>query len=96
MYDDLLMFPIIGWEVTMVPSEGMICVRFPFLASPLEKLTEADPGKPHVMHAEQAREFRDALTRMIQRIDDYETKPRLSVNRAGAPIGADPLPISNA
>lgn len=80
----------------MVPSEGMICVRLPFLASPFEKLTEANPGKPHVMHAEQAREFRDALTRMIQRIDDYESEGHLSGNRAGAPIGSEPLPISNA
>ena len=96
MYDDLLMFPIIGWEITMVPSEGVICVRLPFLASPLETLTEANPGKPHVMHLEQAREFRDALTRMIQRIDDYGSEPRLSVSRAGAPLDAEPLPISNA
>lgn len=79
MHDDLLMFPIIGWEITMVPTEGMICVRLPFLAAPFENLTEADPGKPHVMHTEQARELRDALTNMIQRIDDYESELRLSV-----------------
>ena len=40
MHDDLLMFPIVGWEITMVPTEGMICVRLPYLASPFEKLSE--------------------------------------------------------
>lgn len=80
----------------MVPTEGMICVRLPFLAAPFENLTEADPGKPHVMHTEQARELRDALTNMIQRIDDYESELRLSANYAATPIGPVPLLISSA
>ena len=91
--DDLLMFPIVGWEITMVPTEGMICVRLPYLAFPFDKLTETEPGKPHAMHADQAREIRDALTRMIQRIDDHDSKFHLSVNRAGASVDSDPITI---
>ena len=87
------MFPIVGWEITMVPTEGMICVRLPYLAFPFDKLTETEPGKPHAMHVDQAREIRDALTRMIQRIDDHDSKPHLSVNRAGASVDSDPIPI---
>jgi hypothetical protein len=91
--DDLLMFPIVGWEITMVPTEGMICVRLPYLAFPFDKLTETEAGKPHAMHADQAREIRDALTRMIQRIDDHDAKSHLSANRAGASVDSDPIPI---
>ena len=75
MNDYLLQFPIVGWDITTLPSEGIICIRLPFLPSDFEKLAEADPGKPHAVHVEQAREFRDALTRAILRIDDYESGP---------------------
>ena len=96
MHDDLLMFPIVGWEITVVPTEGMICVRLPYLASPFEKLTEAEPGKPHAMHADQAREIRDALTRMIQEIDDHDSKSQPSVNCTGAAVDSNPVTTRNA
>lgn len=90
MHDDLLIFPIIGWKISTLPEEGIICVRFTFLTSESEKLSEAEPGKPHAMHAEQAREFRDALTGMIQRIEDYESEPRLWGNHINPPEKASP------
>jgi hypothetical protein len=77
MHDHLLAFPIIGWEVTTLPSEGIVCVRLPYLPLEHENLAEAHSGKPHAMSIEQAREIRDALTRSIQRIDDQPPAPQL-------------------
>lgn len=96
MNDDLLMFPIVGWEITMALTEGVICVRLPYLASPFKKLNDAEPGKPHAMDADQAREIRDALTRMIQRIDDHDSRSQLSVNCTDVSVDSNSIPIRNA
>lgn len=80
----------------MAATEEMICIRLPYLATPFEKLSEAEPGKPHAMHVDQAREIRDALTRMIERIDDYDSRSHPSVNRAGASVDSDSVSIRNA
>ena len=72
MDNDLLLFPITGWEIKTAPANGVLSVRFPFLSHEQQKLSEADPGRPYVMHAEQARELRDALSRAITRIENQE------------------------
>lgn len=72
MNDDLFLFPITGWEIKSAPVEGILSVRFPFLSHEQQKLAEADPGRPYVMQAEQAREFRDALSRAIERLENQE------------------------
>lgn len=79
----------------MVPTEGMICVRLPYLASQFEKLCEAEPGKPHAMQVDQAREIRDALTRMIERIDDHDSRCHLSMNRVDASVDSDTISVRN-
>lgn len=75
MGDDLFQFPITGWEVKTEPLDGLLSVRFPFLSHEQQKLAEADPGRPYVMQAEQARELRDALSRAIERMSDQEYAP---------------------
>lgn len=72
MGDDLFQFPITGWEIKTEPVDGLLSVRFPFLSHEQQKLAEADPGRPYVMQAEQARELRDALSRAIERLEDHE------------------------
>ncbi|MBA4141780.1 MAG: hypothetical protein H0X43_02000 [Nitrosospira sp.] len=72
MDDDFFQFPITGWEIKTEPVEGLLSVRFPFLSHEQQKLAEADPGRPYVMQAEQARELRDALSRAIDRMDDHD------------------------
>jgi hypothetical protein len=72
MENDLFLFPITGWEIKAVPVDGILSVRFPFLSHEQQKLSEADPGRPYVMQAEQARAFRDALSRAIERLDNPE------------------------
>ncbi|BCT68107.1 hypothetical protein [Nitrosospira sp. NRS527] len=72
MGDDLFQFPITGWEVKTEPLDGLLSVRFPFLSHEQQKLAEADPGRPYVMQAEQARELRDALSRAIERMSTQE------------------------
>lgn len=72
MDNDLFLFPITGWEIKTAPVNGFLSVRFPFLSHEQQKLSEADAGRPYVMHAEQARELRDALSRAITRIENQE------------------------
>lgn len=72
MDNDLFLFPITGWEIKTAPATGVLSVRFPFLSRERQKLSEADPGRPYVMHVEQARELRDALSRAITRIENQE------------------------
>lgn len=75
MDNDLFLFPITGWEIKTAPVDGVLCVRFPFLSHDRQKLSDADPGRPYVMHADQARELRDALSRAITRIENQELEP---------------------
>lgn len=84
MEDDLFLFPITGWEIKAVPIDGILSVRFPFLSHEHQKLAEADPGRPYVMQAEQARELRDALSRAIERIDAPELEHSRSAELSGS------------
>ena len=70
MDNDFFLFPITGWEIKTVPVDGVLSVRFPFLSHDRQKLSEANPGRPYVMHADQARELRDALSRAIAYIEN--------------------------
>ena len=72
MGEDLFQFPITGWEIKTEPIDGLLSVRFPFLSHEQQKLAEADPGRPYVMQAEQARELRDALSRAIERLESQD------------------------
>ncbi len=72
MINDLFQFPITGWEIKSSPIEGILSVRFPFLSHGNQRLAEADPGRPYVMHADEARELRDALSRAIERFESQE------------------------
>lgn len=72
MNNDLFSFPITGWEIKTAPDEGVLSVRFPFLSHEEQKLAEADPGRPYVMRAEQARELRDGLSRALKYLDNHE------------------------
>jgi hypothetical protein len=80
MNDDLFQFPITGWEIKAEPVEGILSLRFPFLSHEEQKLAEADPGRPYVMQANQARELRDALSRAIDRLENQEFESPLSAD----------------
>ncbi len=80
MNDDLFQFPITGWEIKAEPVEGILSLRFPFLSHEEQKLAEADPGRPYVMQADQARELRDALSRAIDRLENQEFESPLSAD----------------
>jgi hypothetical protein len=71
MENNLFQFPITGWEIKSEPVDGLLSVRFPFLAHGQQNLAEADPGRPYIMQAEQARELRDALSRALDRIENH-------------------------
>jgi hypothetical protein len=71
MENNLFQFPITGWEIKSEPVDGLLSVRFPFLSHGQQNLAEADPGRPYIMQAEQARELRDALSRALERIENH-------------------------
>jgi hypothetical protein len=71
MENNLFQFPITGWEIKSEPVDGLLSVRFPFLSHGQQNLAEADPGRPYVMQAEQARELRDALSRALEHMDNH-------------------------
>jgi hypothetical protein len=71
MENNLFQFPITGWEIKSEPVDGLLSVRFPFLSHEQQNLAEADPGRPYIMQAEQARELRDALSRALERLENY-------------------------
>lgn len=75
MKPNLSIFPITGWEVETVSTDELVFVRFNFLSDIRQQLNEADASSPYAMELEQARELRDALTRAIDRIDNYERDP---------------------
>jgi hypothetical protein len=75
MENNLFQFPITGWEIKCEPVDGLLSVRFPFLSHGQQNLAEADPGRPYVMQAEQARELRDALSRALERMDNHAPEP---------------------
>lgn len=83
MNNDLFSFPITGWEIKTAPDEGVLSVRFPFLSHEEQKLAEADPGRPYVMRAEQARELRDGLSRALKYLDNHEE------DSSDSPLSAD-------
>lgn len=80
MINDLFSFPITGWEIKTAPDEGVLSVRFPFLSHEEQKLAEADPGRPYVMRADEARELRDALSRALQYLDNHDDDSPLSAD----------------
>jgi biofilm formation regulator BssS-like protein len=72
MKPDLPIFPITEWEVETAPVDELIFVRFTFLSDVRQRLDNADVGNPYVMEVEQVRELRDALTRALECIDNFQ------------------------
>ena len=66
---------------------SLLSVRFPFLSHGQQNLAEADPGRPYIMQAEQARELRDALSRALERIENY------AIESPSAPLSPSSLSI---
>jgi hypothetical protein len=78
MENNLFQFPITGWEIKSEPIDGLLSVRFPFLSHGQQALAEADPGRPYIMQAEQARELRDALSRALEHMENHVPDPSSS------------------
>ena len=87
MENNLFQFPITGWEIKSEPVDGLLSVRFPFLSHGQQGLAEADPGRPYIMQAEQARELRDALSRALEHIENHVPDP------SSAPLSPSSLSI---
>ena len=75
MADDIPCFPITGYTIGPIPSMGIVLVRFPFLASPMQALEQADPGRNYALTPVQAREVRDAIDRALAKLDSSESPP---------------------
>ena len=67
--DELVLFPVAGWDVGTIPSLDAIFVRLPFLSHPLQKMDEADPGRRYVFQTKQLRELISALQKALQKLE---------------------------
>lgn len=72
MADNIPIFPVSGWDAGPVPSMGIMVIRFHFLAHPLQKLEEADPGRNYALTPPQLRELRDAIDRALVKLEKPE------------------------
>lgn len=70
--DELILFPVTGWEVAPISAYGAIFIRPAFLAHPMQKMEEADPGRRYLLTAAQAKELRDAIDRTLLRLQSGE------------------------
>jgi len=80
MNNEIQMFPVTGWEIRTVPAYDLLAVTLPFLAHPLQKLEEANPGRTYALTRTQAGELRDAIDRALR-----------SLESAGPQSAPDPL-----
>ena len=67
--DELILFPVAGWEIGTIPSETAVFIRLEFLTHLMQKPEEADPGRRYVFQAAQARELRDAIDRALRSLE---------------------------
>ena len=61
MPDDIITYPVTGWEIRTVPEYGAILVKLAFLSHSMQKMEEADPGRNYILTLKQVAELRDAL-----------------------------------
>lgn len=69
MENEVVLFPVTGWEVAAIPAYGAMFIRPAFLTHPLQKADEADPGRRYLLTADQARELRDAIDRTLHQLE---------------------------
>lgn len=72
--DDLPLLPVTGWEVGAIPEYDAVFIRFEFLSNMLQAPAEADPGRRYVFQRAQLAEFRDAITRSLQKLESDGTQ----------------------
>lgn len=72
MADDIPVFPVTGYTIGPIPSMGIVVIRFPFLASPMQEIDKADPGRTYALTPVQAREVRDSIDRALAILDRSE------------------------
>jgi hypothetical protein len=75
MAEDIPVFPITGYTIGPITSMGIVIIQFPFLASPMQELAKADPGRRYALTPEQAREVRDAIDRAIPKLGSGQASP---------------------
>jgi hypothetical protein len=68
MADEIITYPVAGWEIKTIPSHGAVLLQLSFLSHPFQKPEEADPGRNYALMMAQAAELRDALDRAVQNL----------------------------
>lgn len=69
MENELVLFPVTGWEIAAIPAHGLLFIRPAFLTHPLQKPDEADPGRRYLLTTDQARQMRDAIDRILHQLE---------------------------
>lgn len=66
--EDIILYPVVGWEVRIVPTEQLVVVRLPFLSHSMQKIEESHPGRNYVFQPEQAKNLRDKIDLALQQL----------------------------
>jgi hypothetical protein len=75
MTDEIVTFPVAGWEIKTIPSLDAIMIRIAFLSHTMQLMAEANPGRHYILTTKQAESFRDALDRAIRAVKGTPLQP---------------------
>lgn len=73
--EEILMFPITGWDIRTIPAYDIILLNLPFLASPMQNIDTPNPGRNYALTRVQVRELREALDRALLKLESAATPP---------------------
>lgn len=75
MADNILLFPVAGWEISSIPSYDAVAVKLDFLASPMQ--SDPTPGRSYLLGLQQARELAQRIVAICDKAEKsgYELPP---------------------
>jgi len=69
------LFPVVGFEVRFMPSNGWIFIRLPFISHAMQRPEEADPGRRYAFSPRQARQLADGILEELAKMESGKTPP---------------------
>ena len=66
--EDIILYPVVGWEVRVLQKEQAVVVRLPFMSHSMQKMEESHPGRNYVFQPEQAKGLREKINLALQQL----------------------------
>jgi biofilm regulator BssS len=68
-------FPVTAWEVGPVPSYDIVLIRFRYIASPMQKLEEAQWDRRYVLSPAKVRDLIGELEKALRHLQGGQVSP---------------------